>query len=239
MGAVISTSLMVPLFFASSLDMIGGIMVAMYFLIIMRVFMILSGLDAGTSFGGMGSSREAMISALTEPIILLCLFTSAIITNTMYLGAISATLASNPTMMLEPSLFLAFFAFFIATLAENARVPFDNPATHLELTMVHEAMLIEYSGKQLGLMEYSSWIKHLIFFSILANAFFPLGIAVDLSLTSILVGIGAYLIKIFVIALIVAFIESSIAKLRLFQVPNLLGIGFALALMAILLLHIL
>jgi formate hydrogenlyase subunit 4 len=238
-STIIVVTLMIPAFAATSLNIIGGITVMIYLLAAMRIFMVLSGLDAGTAFGGMGSSREALISALAEPVILLCLFSVAILTNTLYLGNMSSTLVESGITLLNPSLILAAVAFFIITLAENARIPFDNPTTHLELTMVHEAMILEYSGKQLGLMELSSWIKHIVFFTILANMFFPWGIATEITFPAILLGLIVFFAKTIIIALLVAYVESAISKLRLFRVPNMLGISFTLALMAILLNYIL
>ena len=141
--------------------------------------------------------------------------------------------------LVTPVLFLAAAAFFIVTLAENARVPFDNPATHLELTMIHEAMLLEYSGKQLALMEWASMTKLVIFLAILANVFFPWGIATDTSLLAIGGGLVFFLLKVLFLALVIAVVESSIAKMRLFRLPNLLTVAFILALLAVMAFYIL
>ncbi len=149
------------------------------------------------------------------------------------MGNISERIASNGWDLVVPSLLLAGAAFFISTLAENARVPFDNPATHLELTMVHEAMLLEYSGKQLALMELSSMTKLVMFMAILSNVFFPWGIATEVSAPSLLLGLTAFLVKVLVLAMVIALIESATAKMRLFRVPNILTVAFILALLAV------
>jgi formate hydrogenlyase subunit 4 len=233
MGIVVTIALMVPVFFSLSLDILGNVIVLVGLLAAFRFFMALAALDVNSTFTGMGSSREMMISAIAEPTTLLCIFTVALITKTTYLGGIAQTLALSDGTALTPSLFLAFFAFFIVMMAENARIPFDNPTTHLELTMVHEAMILEYSGKSLGLMEWASWTKLLVFMTLLANMFFPWGIATDFTVQAVSIGVLVYLLKVIFFAAIVAYVESSISKLRLFKVPNMLGIAFALSLVAV------
>jgi len=140
---------------------------------------------------------------------------------------------------LTPALFLATSSFFLTLLAENARVPFDNPATHLELTMVHEGMLIEYSGRRLGMMEMSSMLRLTIFMTILGSMFFPWGIAADADPFSLLLGFCTIMIKLLAVVLIIAFIESYIAKYRLFRLPNLLTASFVLSLLAMITLYVL
>jgi formate hydrogenlyase subunit 4 len=140
---------------------------------------------------------------------------------------------------LTPALILATSSFFITMLAENARVPFDNPSTHLELTMVHEGMLIEYSGRGLGMMEFSSMLRLTIFITILGSLFFPWGIATDTDVISLIVGFAAIMIKLLMVVFAISLIESYIAKYRLFRLPNLLTASFVLSLLAIIALFIL
>lgn len=239
LGAVMVAALMVPLFVTRTLGIVGDLIVVVYLLALMRFFMTLAALDTGSSFGGMGSSRELMISAIVEPTMLLAIFTMALITGTTILSDIAYDLASTGLDLIHPGLFLAAAAFFICLLAENARVPFDNPSTHLELTMVHEAMVLEYSGKPLAVMEMASWMKLVVFATLLANVFFPWGIATELTASAILVGVIAILVKVSIIALAIAIIESSMSKMRLFRLPNLLTVAFTLALLGVLSYYIL
>ncbi|TFG56364.1 MAG: formate hydrogenlyase [Methanomassiliicoccus sp.] len=239
MTAVITAALMIPFFTTSSINFIGDIIVVVYLFGMMRFFMALAGLDAGSAFGGMGSSREMTISAMVEPTILLSIFTMALISGTTRLGEISFNLATTGLDLVPPALFLALAAFFISTLAENARVPVDNPATHLELTMIHEAMILEHSGKQLALMEWSSMTKLLLYLVIMANTFLPWGIATEVTPMALIIGIFAVILKITLFSLAIAIIESSMAKMRLFRLPNLLTVSFSLSLLAVMSFYIL
>ena len=180
-----------------------------------------------------------MVASIVEPTMLLSIFSMGLITGTTSLGAIASALSISGIDLVRPALFLASAAFMISTIAENARVPVDNPTTHLELTMIHEGMILEYSGKKLGLMELSSMTRLVLYFTILSNVFFPWGIANDLSVWSIGGGLIAILVKILFLALIIAIIESSISKLRLFRLPNLLTVSFTLALLAVMSFYIL
>ncbi len=232
-SAVTIAALLVPVIYARAYGFIGDLILLVYLLAVVKFFTALAALDAGSTFGGMGSSREMFISSIVEPTMLLSIFAMALVTGTTDLGGISRQVASTGLELVEPSLFLAAAAFFIATLAENSRVPVDNPATHLELTMIHEAMMLEYSGKRLALMEYSSMVKLLIFLTLLANVFFPWGIALTASPVELFVGLVAYLIKIVCLVLVIVLIESSMAKSRLFRLPNLLTVAFTLSLLAV------
>lgn len=232
-SAVTIAALLVPVIYARAYGFIGDLILLVYLLAVVKFFTALAALDAGSTFGGMGSSREMFISSIVEPTMLLSIFAMALVTGTTDLGGISRQVASTGLELVEPSLFLAAAAFFIATLAENSRVPVDNPATHLELTMIHEAMMLEYSGKRLALMEYSSMVKLLIFLTLLANVFFPWGIALTASPVELFVGLVVYLIKIVCLVLVIVLIESSMAKSRLFRLPNLLTVAFTLSLLAV------
>ncbi|NLX46641.1 MAG: formate hydrogenlyase [Euryarchaeota archaeon] len=239
MTAVIAAALMVPFITDSSLGFVGDLIVVVYLFGTMRFFMALAGLDAGSSFGGMGSSREMTVSAIVEPTILLSIFTMALISGTTDLSGISRNLATSGLDLVRPALFLALAAFFISTLAENARVPVDNPSTHLELTMIHEAMVLEHSGKHLALMEWSSMTKLLLYAVIMANVFLPWGIATDLTAIGLATGIVAMSLKLLLFGLAIALVESSMAKLRLFRLPNLLTVSFSLSLLAVISYYIL
>jgi formate hydrogenlyase subunit 4 len=238
-GAVLVGALMVPAFVTLSLGFVGDLIMVVYMLGMMRFFMALAALDTGSAFGGMGSSREMTLSAIAEPTMLLSILTLALIAGTTSLGDISSQLALHGPELVRPSLFLAFAALFIATLAENARVPVDNPSTHLELTMIHEGMILEYSGKNLALMELASMAKLSMFLAILASVFIPWGIATTTDAASIALGIVALLAKMLAMAAVIAYIESSTSKMRLFRVPNLLTVSFTLGLLAVMSYYIL
>lgn len=239
MATMVVAALLVPVFITASFGSLGDLIVVVYLFATARFFMALAALDAGSTFGGMGSSREMMISSIIEPAILLSIFSAALITGTTDLAGISQVLVVGGYDLVRPTLFLAFAAFFIATLAENARIPFDNPATHLELTMIHEAMLLEYSGKKLALMEMASMTKLMLFIAIAWSAFFPFGMATELSILPITIGLIAFLVKLLLFALAIALIESSMAKMRLFRLPNLLTGSFILAFLAVMSFYIL
>ncbi|NLI74610.1 MAG: formate hydrogenlyase [Euryarchaeota archaeon] len=239
MAAVIAAALLVPVIYTGTFGLIGDLLLLIYLLAIVRFFTTLAALDAGSTFGGMGSSRELFISSIVEPTMLLSIFTVGLISSTTDLGGISMNMASTGLDLIEPSLLLAAAAFFIAILAENSRVPVDNPATHLELTMVHEAMVLEYSGKDLALMEYASMTKLLVFFTLMANIFFPWGIATSMDPIALAIGLLAYLVKISILTLAIAVVESSMAKMRLFRLPNLFTMAFILSLLAVIAYYIL
>lgn len=238
-AAVTVAALLVPIMYAGTFGFLGDLIVLIYLLAMMRFFMALAALDTGSAFGGMGSSREMYISSVVEPTMLLSIFAMALVAGTTSLASISENIASSGLDLVSPALFLAAAAFFISTLAENARLPFDNPSTHLELTMIHEAMLLEYSGKQLALMEMASMTKLVIFLAILSNVFFPWGIATEAEPLAVIIGLLLFLAKILVLALVIAMIESSISKMRLFRLPNLLTVAFMLALLAVISYYIL
>ncbi len=232
-AAVVTAALLLPVVYVGTFGLMGDLLLLIYLLAIMKFFTALAALDAGSTFGGMGSSREMFISSIVEPAMLLSIFAMALVAGTTALGGISLQVASTGLELVGPSLLLAAAAFFIAILAENARMPVDNPATHLELTMVHEAMMLEYSGKGLALMEYASMAKLLVFLTLMANMFFPWGIATSADPAALAVGLVAYLVKIGALLLAIAVIESSMAKMRLFRLPNLFTMAFILSLLAV------
>lgn len=204
-----------------------------------RFFLALAGLDVGTSFGGIGASREVMIASLAEPAMIMIIFTVALVAGSTQLSNIAAFMLS-PQAGLSVSLGLALVALIIVSIAENARVPVDNPATHLELTMVHEAMVLEYSGRHLAMVELSASLKLLLYVSLIACIFAPWGLAgAEAGLAALAVGLLAYLAKLGVAAVLLGLFETAIAKMRVFRVPEFLGSAFMLGLLATLLLFVL
>jgi formate hydrogenlyase subunit 4 len=200
-----------------------------------RFFLALAGMDVGTSFGGIGSSREVMIASLAEPAMLMIVFTLALIAGSTALSTMAAFMAS-PEVGLRVSLGLALIALIIVALAENARIPVDNPATHLELTMVHEAMVLEYSGRHLALIELAAALKLLLYISLIGCLFLPLGLAsAEGGAAALLIGLVAYLVKLALGGALLGVFETSIAKMRVFRVPDLLGAALMLGLLATLL----
>ncbi len=203
-----------------------------------RFFLALAGLDVGTSFGGIGSSREVMIASLAEPAMIMIVFTLALIAGSTQLSTMAGFLIT-PAVGLRVSLGLALLALIMVALAENARIPVDNPATHLELTMVHEAMVLEYSGRHLALIELSAALKLLLYVSLIACLFVPWGMAAPAANAGALaVGALAYVAKLAGAGTLLALFETSIAKMRVFRVPEFLGAALMLGLLATLLLFV-
>jgi formate hydrogenlyase subunit 4 len=200
-----------------------------------RFFQALAGMDVGTAFGGIGSSREVMIASLAEPAILMTVFSVAMIAGSTQLSSVAEFMGSD-AVGLRVSLGMAFVALTIVALAENARIPVDNPTTHLELTMVHEAMVLEYSGRHLALIDLSSQLKLLFYVSLIACVFLPWGTATaDASVATLGFGALFYLGKLTVLGALLAVFETSIAKMRVFRIPEFLGAALMLALLATLL----
>ena len=200
-----------------------------------RFFLALAGMDVGTSFGGIGASREVMIASLAEPAMIVIVFTLALIAGSTQLSTIAGFMDS-PAVGLRVSLGLALIALVIVALAENARIPVDNPATHLELTMVHEAMVLEYSGRHLALIELAAMLKLLLYVSLIACLFLPWGLAPPEAAPAIyLAGSLAYLAKLAAAGILLAVFETAIAKMRVFRVPQFLGAALMLGLLGVLL----
>jgi len=203
-----------------------------------RFSLALAGMDVGTSFGGIGSSREMMIASLAEPAMLLIVFTVALVVGTTQLSTIAAQFITAP-VGLRVSLALALFAIVLVGIAENARIPVDNPATHLELTMVHEAMVLEYSGRHLAMIEAAAQVKLVLYFSLIVCLFLPFGMATThRSLGAFALGILAYLAKLLVLAALLPVGETFVAKMRVFRYPVFLGSAFAAAALAVFLLFV-
>ncbi|MFA5264308.1 MAG: NADH-quinone oxidoreductase subunit H [Opitutaceae bacterium] len=226
--------LMVPMICVQApLSLFGGALALVGLLALGRFFLALGGLDPASTFGGMGSSREMTIAAIAEPAMMLAIFTIAIAARSTDISRIVQATLGPAWSLLNPMHVLAFVAMFIVLLAETGRLPVDNPATHLELTMIHEAMLLEYSGRNLAFMEWGAAVKQLVLMTFLVNVFFPIGLAVDCSAAALALGLLSYLGKLLLLSGIVVLAETTNAKLRLFRVPDLLGAAFVLAALAL------
>jgi formate hydrogenlyase subunit 4 len=215
------------------LSLIGGVLALVYLLALGRFFLALAGLDAGTPFGGLGSSREMTISSIAEPALMLAVFTVALGAGSTNLSVVAESAVGQSWRFLAPSQMLAFAALFIVLIAETGRIPVDNPATHLELTMIHEAMILEYSGPYLALIEWSASMKQLVLMTLLVNVFFPYGLSADGSGLSMITGLALFIGKLLLLGVAVSLVESGNAKLRLFRVPELLAVAFVLSALAL------
>ncbi len=203
-----------------------------------RFFLALAGLDVGTSFGGLGSSREALFGALAEPAMIVIVFTLALVAGSTQLSTVAAYMVSS-NVGLRVSLGMALVALIIVALAENGRIPVDNPATHLELTMVHEAMILEYSGRHLAVIELAAMLKLVLYVSLIICVFAPWGLAIaDASVADRLLGAFAYLAKLAVAGVALGVFETSIAKMRVFRVPDFVGAALMLGFLGALLLFV-
>jgi formate hydrogenlyase subunit 4 len=215
------------------LSFFGDGLAVVYLLALGRFFLALGGLDTGTPFGGLGSSREMTISAIAEPALMLAVFTVALGAGSTNLSSITQAAVGQSWHFLAPSQLLAFAALFIVLIAETGRIPVDNPSTHLELTMIHEAMILEYSGPYLALIEWSAVMKQMILMTLLVNVFFPYGLSTDASPVHVLISIGLFGLKLMVLATAIVLVETGNAKLRLFRVPELLAVAFVLSALAL------
>jgi formate hydrogenlyase subunit 4 len=211
----------------------GNIVLVMYLMLLGTFFLALAGLDAGSAFGGMGASREVVVAALAEPTVILAIFALSLHAGTTNLGPIVERLAAERLLALDPGHLLAFGAFFVVMIAETGRLPVDNPATHLELTMIHEAMVLEYSGRYLALIEWAAGMKLVLFLALLGNLFVPWGTPATEATPGILLSAAALAVKLALLAGLVALVESAVAKLRLFRVPELLSGSFVLAVLSV------
>jgi len=228
---VISSSLtaamLIPVFiFSSPAHHVGDFLALIFIFSLGRFFLALSALDTGSSFGGMGSSREMFISSLAEPALLLVVFSVSLQFGSTDISAFSGMHAVTISSLITA------IALFLVTIAETSRIPVDNQETHLELTMVHEAMVLEYSGRSLALIEMASYIKQMIFFFLIAQIIFPIGLPVFGDLTQPFFWALWYLVRIIIISMMVALVEVSVAKMRLFRVADFLGFACVLGIIA-------
>ena len=233
-ATMLLSALIVPLLTTRTpMGFTGDIVALMYLFLLGTFFLALAGLDAGSAFGGMGSSREMAVAALAEPTVMLAIFAISLRAGATSLDGIVARSGADSLLLLNPGHLLAFVALFIVALAETGRLPVDNPATHLELTMIHEAMILEYSGRHLALVEWAAGMKLFLFLTLLSNLFFPWGVASIPTPSALLVASLALAAKVGALAVGIALLETSVAKLRLFRVPELLSGSFTLALLAV------
>ncbi len=211
----------------------ADVIVLVGFFAFARFFQALAGMDIGTAFGGMGASREMTISTLAEPAMLMAIFTLTMTASSTNLAsAIGYVLDQG--IVLRPSFVFALFAMILVAIAETGRIPVDNPATHLELTMIHEAMILEYSGRHLALIEWASAIKLMLYGVLISNIFFPWGIAVDFAPSALGSALLWLLLKLAVLAVFLAIAETALAKMRLFRVQEFLSFAYLLGLLGLL-----
>jgi formate hydrogenlyase subunit 4 len=197
------------------------------------VAIALGGIDTGTAFGGMGASRELTILALVEPTLLVAIFALSVPVGSTNLTAIVTSTLQDPARVVSPASLLAAVALLVVVLAETGRLPVDNPSTHLELTMVHEAMVLEYAGPDLALVELGSAMRLSVYLGLLANLFLPWGVATGGGVLALAVGAAAFVGKVALLGAAIAVAEVFLAKVRLFRVPELLAGSFVLALLAV------
>jgi formate hydrogenlyase subunit 4 len=217
----------------SALDPVADLFAVVALLALGTVALALAGLDTGTAFGGMGASREMTIIALVEPTLLVAIFALSVPVGSTNLAAIVSSTLHDPARVISPASLLAAVALVVVIVAETGRLPVDNPSTHLELTMVHEAMVLEYAGPDLALVELASAMRQSVFLGLLANLFLPWGIATTASPLAVLGGVVAVAVKVTLLGAVLAVGEVFLAKVRLFRVPELLAGSFLLALLAV------
>ena len=212
---------------------IADVIVIAGLLALARFFLALAGMDVGTAFGGMGASREMFVSSLAEPAMLMAVFTLAMTAHSTNLASVvDYQLASSN--ILRPSYMFALAGLVLVAVAETGRIPVDNPTTHLELTMIHEAMILEYSGRHLALMEWAAQLKLMLYGVLLANVFFPWGIAQGTGALALATGLAVIIIKLAVLGVMLAVSETVLAKMRVFRVPAFLNLALLLALLGLL-----
>jgi formate hydrogenlyase subunit 4 len=232
--ATLLAGLMVPILAADTpVGLFGGVLAVVYLLGLGRFFLALGGLDTGSSFGGLGSSREMTIAALAEPTLMLAVFTVAIGAGSTTLSEMAKAAIVGQWRFLAPSQALAFAALFLVLIAETGRIPVDNPATHLELTMIHEAMILEYSGPYLALIEWAASIKQLLLMTLLINVFWPFGLSAGWAPVGLLASLGWLALKLLLLSSAIVLVETANAKMRLFRVPEMMAVAFTLGALAL------
>jgi len=227
-ATVMAASVVPALLLDTPLSLTADVIALVALLGLARFFLSLAGMDIGTAFGGMGASREMTFSALAEPAMLMSVFVLAIGAHSTNLTPMITHTLTTP-ILIQPSIAFALVAMLMIAIVETGRIPIDNPNTHLEVTMIHEAMLLEYSGRHLALMEWASMVKLLLFATLIIDLFFPWGISGDVGLMTITLALAIWIAKLMVLFVILAVMETSMSKLRLFEVPQYLGTAFVLA----------
>jgi len=208
------------------------------FLAISTFFTALAGMDAGTAFGGMGASREMTFAALAEPAMLMSIFVLSVTAQSTNLSVMIHHILDEG-LLLKPSIAFALIAMLIVAIVENGRIPVDNPGTHLEVTMIHEAMLLEYSGRHLALIEWATQIKLVLFATLIFDLFFPWGISATASVPALMIALGLWVCKLIALFALLVIMETGLAKMRLFEVPQFLSTAFFLALLGMFMHYIL
>jgi formate hydrogenlyase subunit 4 len=231
-AAITATTLVPVVVAAAPLESAGGILLLVGTLALGRFALATAALDTGSPFGGMGASRDMTIAALAEPALMLGLFPAALAAGSLNLGVLVRSLLDRG-LSLHPADLLAFAGLFIIVIAETGRIPVDNPATHLELTMIHEAMVLEYAGPDLALVEWASAVKELLYLTLLVDLLIPAGMATSAAPGALLLGLLAWIAKVAVLAVAVTLTESVNAKLRLFRVPELVSVSLGLGFLAL------
>jgi formate hydrogenlyase subunit 4 len=208
----------------------GDFIMLFYILALGRFFICLAALDTGSAFGGMGSSREVMIASLLEPSVMVVIFTLGLISKSTSVFTIMESMAQRGATFIGPVTILLFLAMLMILIAETSRIPIDDPGTHLELTMVHEAMILEYSGRHLALMEFGAVIKQMMLMTLMVNIFLPLDSLMPITgFAGVLLSLLIYIGKMLLLTIMIAFIEVNTVKVRFFSIPNLAALSFILA----------
>ncbi|MDX8411110.1 MAG: NADH-quinone oxidoreductase subunit H [Mariprofundaceae bacterium] len=232
-ATVIAASVVPALLVDTPLSLTADVIALVALLALARFFLALAGMDIGTAFGGMGASREMTFSALAEPAMLMSIFVLSLNAHSTNLTTMISHTIDTP-LMLQPSVAFALVAMLMIALAENGRIPIDNPTTHLELTMIHEAMLLEYSGRHLALMEWASMVKLMLFATLITDLFMPWGIAIHADLAGVGIALVLWIAKLAGLFIALAVAETGLAKLRLFEVPEYLSGAFVIAFLGLL-----
>jgi formate hydrogenlyase subunit 4 len=235
LAATVTAATMVPVLWAPAAPglALGDAILLVALLALARFLCAIGALDAGGAFGGMGASREMTVGLLVEPALMLAVFSVAVAGGTTDLGALAARRGSLAALSWSAPDLLALFAMLILALAETGRIPVDNPDTHLELTMLHEGMLLEHSGPGLACIALATHVKQLVTLALVAALFFPLGLARGAAPAEVALALAAFAAKVLALAAFLAVVESSYAKLRLFRVPQFLGLGLVCAFLAL------
>jgi len=226
-ATVMAASVVPALLVDTPLSLTADVIALVAMLALARFFLSLAGMDIGTAFGGMGASREMTFSALAEPAMLMSVFVLSLGAHSTSLTTMITHTLHTPIIM-QPSIAFALAAMVMIAIAENGRIPIDNPTTHLELTMIHEAMILEYSGRHLALMEWGAQVKLVLFATLLVDLFVPWGIAEHADLIGMALALLFWLLKLGVLFVLLAVAETGMAKLRLFEVSEYLSAAFVL-----------
>ncbi|WP_339061673.1 NADH-quinone oxidoreductase subunit H [Tepidibacillus marianensis] len=231
-SAILVSSSLVVTFFLSDFRGNGtDILILIYLFAFARFFTSLVGFDAASSFGGMGSSREATVSIFAEPALFIAIFSYSYQTGFLSFDSVIQQLNITGFQWFNPTLFFSFIAMMILLITETGRIPIDNPDTHLELTMIHEGMLLEFTGRHLAMMTWAHWMKEMVLMSMVASFFLPFEVDF-MSWSGVFINFVLYLVKVVGIGIVLAFVEMAFAKIRFFKIPKLLGVSMIFSILA-------